>query len=122
MPQNNYKEFVFCNKCHNYPCHCKKNEVINMYKRPNNYYNTTTNNEQNNCSIVQKTDNAYSTNTIYYNKFCKKRPRRKNNKFYKANCNTNNCNINNCNMNSCNPNRRRGFCGLSWLLLFLFFL
>ena len=54
MPQNNYKEFVFCNKCHNYPCHCKKNEVINMYKRPNNYYNTTTNNEQNNCSITKR--------------------------------------------------------------------
>lgn len=69
MPPNNYKEFVFCTKCHHYPFHCKK------------------------------------------------RPRKQNNKFNKINCNTNNCNI-----NSCNSNRRRGFCGISWLLLFLFFL
>lgn len=123
MPQNNYKEFVFCTKCHHYPCHCKKSEFIDMHKRPDNNYNTINNsNHNNNCSTVQNESsstqpNPYSSNSMYYNKCCKKRPRRQNNKFNKINCNTNNCNI-----NSCNSNRRRGFCGISWLLLFLFFL
>ena len=120
MPQNNYKEFVFCTKCNHYPCYCKKPEVINRYKCPANNYNTTNrNNINNNCSTLQ---NPYSVNTMCYNKCCKKRPRKQSNKFNKINYSTNNCIISKSNMNSCNSNRKRGFCGLSWLLLFLFFL
>lgn len=125
MTYNNYKEFVLCDKCHHCPCYCKKYEVMDMCKRSDKNYNTTHDNNlgnNNNCSTVQNTSkstrpNSSSSNTMHCNNACKKRPRRQKNKYSLKNCNINNCNINNC-----NSNRRRRFFGLSWLLLFLFFL